>query len=205
MRQLQGSQGLPDSLRGGRSSLMEELGLASLDRQPGARQNMTEQEIREFMNKLNREATAEQDRRSLTRTREVLTELLLRNPPGSGTREFAVPGGPEGSKRPGQGRMARGSRPGDSPGQPGVTEVYDPAFRARVRSHLEGLLGQGPSRGFNVRGEGQAGTSVVPPEEVVVRYERQIEEQLSSEAIPAEFKETIKNYFLSLGVTRSTP
>ena len=165
---------------------------------------MSEKEIREFLDKLNREATAEQDRRSLTRTREVLTELLLRNP-GSSRREFAVPGGRDGSQRPGDRRMAPGGQPGDTPGRSGATEVYDPAFRAKVRSHLEGLLGQGPSRGFNVRGQGQTGSSVVSPEEVVVRYERQIEEQLSSETIPAEFKDTIKNYFLSLGVIRSTP
>lgn len=205
MRNLQATQALPESLRGGRRGLMEELGLGALDRRPGARQNMSEQEIREFMNKLNREATAEQDRRSLTRTREVLTELLLRNPPGSSTRQFAAPGGAQGPTKPEQGRVAQGSRPGDTPGQPGISEVYDPAFRAKVRSHLEGLLGQGPSRGFNVRSEGRAGSSVVPPEEVVVRYERQIEEQLAAETIPAEFKDTIKNYFLSLGVTRNTP
>lgn len=202
---LQRTQTLPDSLRGGRRGLMEELGLGSLDKQPGARQNMSEQEIREFLNKLNREAKAEQERRSLTRTREFLTELLLRNPPAAGTPQYSGPGTPDGSKRPGQGPRVPGSRPGDTPGRPEVAEVYDPAFRARVRSHLEGLLGQGPSRGFSVRSEGHAGTSVVAPEEIVVHYERQIEEQLSSEAIPVEFKDTVKNYFLSLGVTRTTP
>jgi len=205
LRDFRNAQGLPDSLRGGRRGLMDELGLASLDRRPGARRNMSEQEIREFLNKLDRAAKAEQDRRSLRGTREFLTELLLRNPQGSGMQEFAAPGAPAGSERPGQGQTMPGSQPGDAAGRPGVAEVYDPAFRAKVRSHLQGLLGEGPSRGFGVRGEARVSTSVVPQEEVVVRYERQIEEQLSSEAIPADFKDTIKNYFLSLGVTRRTP
>jgi len=205
LRDLRNQQTLPGSLTGGRSGLLDELGLASLDRRRSARQNMSEDEIREFLSKLSREAAAEHDRRSLKRTREFLTELLLRNPQGSGMQEYAAPGVPDGSNKPGQQQMAPGSRPGDAPGRPGVAEAYDPAFRAKVLSHLQGLLGEGPSRGFSILGEGRAGTSVVPKEEVVVRYERQIEEQLSSEQIPADFKDTIKNYFLSLGVTQKTP
>ena len=49
------------------------------------------------------------------------------------------------------------------------------------------------------------GDSTVEEETVVVRYQKQLEAELSSEEIPAEFKETIKNYFLSLGVTRERP
>ena len=59
--------------------------------------------------------------------------------------------------------------------------------------------------GFGFRGEARAGDSTVGEEEVVVRYRRQVEAELSSEEIPAEFKETIKKYFLSLGVTRTGP
>ena len=108
------------------------------------------------------------------------------------------PGGPEGrSESP----PAAGRQPGNEPGK-GQQEPFDPGFQARVRTHLQGLLGKGRSRGFGFRGEARPGDSTVDEERVVVRYRKQVEAELSSAEIPAEFKETIKNYFLSLGVTR---
>ena len=180
-----------------RDDLLESLGLSSLDRRPGGSQDMSEQEVQQFLERLEREARQEQDRRSLGATQQLLTELLLGDAPDESVAGSARPGGPEERvEEP----PAPGQRPGTEPGKEGQ-EAFDPGFQARARTHLQGLLGQGPSRGFGFRGEARAGDSVVSEEPVVVRYRRQVEAELSSEEIPAEFKETIKNYFLSLGVT----
>lgn len=197
----------PQSLsrpRGDGSGLLDQLGLGSMAKRPDDSQSMSEDEIRDFLEKLSQEARAEEERRLLSRTQEALSQLVPGNPRGPGTQQFASPGMPDRSQQPEREQGSPGSLPGDAQARSGVAEAYDPAFRAKVRSHLEGLLGEGPSRGFGFRGPGKAGTSTTPEQEVVVRYERQIEEQMSSEEIPADFKETIKKYFLSLGVTGAT-
>ncbi len=188
-----------DSFQGkSRAEMLESLGLSSLDQRPGDSQDMNAQEVQEFLDRLERDARQEQDRRSLEATQQFLTELLLGDETGESTAEATRPGRPEG---PAEDPPAAGQQPGNEPGK-GGQEPFDPGFQARVRTHLQGLLGPGRSRGFGFRGEAEAGDSTVPEEEVVVRYRRQVEAELSSEEIPAEFKETIKNYFLSLGVTR---
>lgn len=186
------------SLQGkSRGEMLESMGLSSLDRQPGNSSEMSQEEIREFLDRVEREARQEQDRREMASTQQFLTELLPGDAPGESLAEAARPGGPKGEtdESPPAGRQ-----PGNEPGK-GGQEPFDPNFQARVRTHLQGLLGQGPSRGFGFRGEARPGESTVAEEAVVVRYQRQVEAELSSAEIPAEFKETIKNYFLSLGVT----
>lgn len=184
-----------------RSGLLESMGLSSLDRFPGRSADMSAQEVREFLDRIHREAREEQDRRSLAATQEFLTELVPGDAPDESTAEAAAPGGPDGA---GEDGTAAGRLPGDEPAR-GGGEPFDPAFQARVRTHLRGLLGQGPSRGFGFRGEARPGESEVEQEAVVARYRRQVEADLSTAEIPAEFKETIKSYFLSLGVARERP
>ncbi len=181
-----------------RADLLESLGLSSLDRRPGGSTEMSAQEVQDFLDRVEREAREEQDRRSLGSTRRFLTEMLLGDAPDESVAESTRPGGPEG---PSESSPAAGRQPGNEPGK-GQQEPFDPGFQARVRTHLQGLLGQGRSRGFGFRGEARPGDSTVDEERVVVRYRKQVEAELSSAEIPAEFKETIKNYFLSLGVTR---
>ena len=184
-----------------RSDLLESLGLSSLDRRPDGSADMSADEVQRFLDRLEREARQEQDRRALGATQQFLTEMLLGDAPDESMAEAPRRGTPqEGSEEP----PAAGRQPGNEPGTD-RQEPHDPAFQARVRTHLQGLLGKGRSRGFGFRGEARGGESTVSEEAVVVQYRRQLEADLSSEEIPAEFKETIKNYFLSLGVTRERP
>ena len=195
--------GGPDGSSEGRSrsDLLESMGLSSLDRFPGSSEDMSEQEVREFLDRIHREAREEQDRRSLAATREFLTELVPGDPADESTAEAAAPAGPAGPEEEG---TAAGPQPGNEPAR-GGGEPFDPAFQARARAHLRGLIGQGPSRGFGFRGEARPGESEAAEEAVVARYQRQAEADLSTAEIPAEFKETIKSYFLSLGVARERP
>ena len=45
-----------------------------------------------------------------------------------------------------------------------------------------------------------AGKSEVSQDEVIASYRRQAEVELNTERVPEALKETIKNYFLSLGI-----
>jgi len=62
------------------------------------------------------------------------------------------------------------------------------------------LLGEGQSDGLALKGKPSAGKSEISQEEVIASYQRQAEAELNSERIPDTLKETIKNYFLSLGL-----
>src|SRR5688572_26782971 len=77
-----------------------------------------------------------------------------------------------------------------------------PEFRADTSTHVKGALGEGESSGLMFKGKPVPGKSTTSPEEVVASYRRQAEQELNSERVPEALKETIKNYFLSLGEAR---
>lgn len=188
---------LPEQRQGGRLDELNEF--LPMDRQFGSTDNMSADEVRKLLDQLEQDAGSELDRRSLAGTRQFLMELLLKNPAGRHPEGFLPPGRRQG--RPQDAETALGSRPGDQKGRD--RPVYDPLLQARVRSHLKGLLGEGKSRGFTFSGEATPNPTKVFEDEVVVQYERQVEEELASERIPGEFKETIKQYFLALGMTHT--
>jgi hypothetical protein len=51
-----------------------------------------------------------------------------------------------------------------------------------------------------LKGKPLPGKSEVSQEEVVASYRRQAEAELNTERVPEALKETIKHYFLSLGM-----
>jgi hypothetical protein len=67
---------------------------------------------------------------------------------------------------------------------------------------VKGALGEGESSVLMFKGIPTPGKSAVSPSEVVASYRRQAEQELNSERVPEVLKETIKNYFLSLGEAR---
>jgi anti-sigma28 factor (negative regulator of flagellin synthesis) len=74
-----------------------------------------------------------------------------------------------------------------------------PEFRADASTQVKGALGAGESTSLFFKGKPTPGKSTVSQEEVVASYRRQAEQELNSERVPEALKETIKNYFLSLG------
>jgi hypothetical protein len=62
------------------------------------------------------------------------------------------------------------------------------------------LLGEGNSSSLEFKSKPSARKSEVSQEEVIASYRRQAEAELNTERVPEALKETIKNYFLSLGV-----
>jgi hypothetical protein len=160
--------------------------------------NMDQKQVRDFIEQLNRRAATEMDRRNLTEAQQFLL-LLLDGMDGDATRPMEKQSR-MGSSSPSKDDSAKGSLPGDQPGKKGPKVQY-PQFRAQAATHLKGLFGKGSSAGVTLRGEFQGRESKVPQDEIVTLYQRQVEGELSSEEIPQDLKETVKSYFLSLGMS----
>ncbi len=165
---------------------------------PSSGESMDENQLREFIEQLNRQAATEMDRRSLMEAEQFVV-LMLDGMDGETTRPMDRQS-PMASSSPSKEDAKKGSQPGDQPGKKGP-EVQYPQFRAQAETHLKGLFREGPSAGVTLRGEFRAKDSEVPQEEIVTSYQRQVEGELSAEQIPQDMRETVRNYFLSLGMS----
>ena len=166
-------------------------------------EDLEKRDVGDYLEKLRRRIVSELDRRNLQETREFLLHLLeeMRGEESEGPSQgmgLAQRGKSSSAKK----RSGTGSLPGDRPGSKGQ-RVSPPPFQARASTQLKGLLGKGLSAGMTLRGEFPAKESEVPQEEVITSYKRQIEGELASEQIPEELRETVKQYFLSLGMTEN--
>lgn len=166
-----------------------------------ALEQLGQEELEGVLGEFEKGVEAEMDRRAL----KEISDLL----------RFLIRGGGESDEEAGR-RAAHGGAeqathsdrsegpgllPGDRPGSKERATQAPPPFEPGMVAHLKGILGEGEAESFLWRGKPRAGKSVVPVEEVIVSYRRQAEEELASEKIPEGLKETIKNYFLSLGKT----
>ena len=149
-----------------RADLLESLGLSSLDRRPGRSQDMSEQEVQQFLERLEREAGQEQDRRSLEATQQLLTELLLGDAPDESVAESA-PGRRPGGAR-GRGAAGAAARQRARKGRAGAFRPGLPGAGAHASARAPGprpepglrLPGRGPSR--RRHRAGRAGGGPVP-------------------------------------------
>jgi hypothetical protein len=173
---------------------------AAIDKRLPAGAGRGERELRSFLDKLEREVSQELDRRALLETQQFLEQMLKDGQAQSGDSRAQV-GGREEHESPGIGQKehAKGSFPGTEPGKKeGMLET--PRQLPGAATHLKGLLGEGESAGLMLKGKPSAGKANLPQEDVVVSYQRRAEAELNSERVPEGLKETIKNYFLSLGM-----
>jgi hypothetical protein len=160
-------------------------------------------ELDRFLGRLDRDLGAELDRRTLQEIAEFLS-LLLRGGQGQETQEaHQAPFRAGQDSLPAEKTQGKGSFPGDQPGTKGQAPESPPPFKAQAAIHLKGLLGEGKSGSLTFRGEASGGKSKITPEEILTNYRRQAEEEIASERIPESLKETIKSYFLSLGMTEN--
>jgi len=166
---------------------------------PGAGRG--ERELQSFLDKLEREASQELDRRALLETQQFLERMLKDGDAPGGESETRIAGREEhDSLGAGQKEQTKGSFPGTEPGTKEGTSELPQQPPGRAATHLKGLLGEGGSAGVMLKGRPSAGKPNLPQEEVVVSYQRRAEAELNSERVPEALKETIKNYFLSLGM-----
>jgi len=158
------------------------------------------QGLKNFLDQLERDVAGEMDRRSLADVENFLALLLQGGQAGEVPSKSVRGGGREGENRSDNDKTGgKGELAGNQPGSP-AGSAQSPQAGASAITRLQGILGEGKSSGFTWRGEAKAGRSKVPEEEIAASYRRQVEEDLASEKIPQEMKETVKKYFLSLGM-----
>ena len=170
-----------------------------------APEQLGQEELEGVLGELEKGVEAEMDRRALKEISDLLRFLIRGG--GESDKEAGHRAAQGGADRATQGdrQEGTGSVPGDRLGTKEPAAQAPPPFEPGMAAHLKGILGEGKAESFLWRGKPRAGKSVVPVEDVIVSYRRQAEEELASEKIPEGLKETIKNYFLSLGMTGEKP
>jgi hypothetical protein len=197
---------LPDGAKGerglGQSSLERLATLPQLkrqlDQQGQANRSLSQNELKSFLDSMDKQVTGELDRRTLLDAQQFL-EQLAKQEPGEKAESNARVAGRGEQDLPGEGEKAKtnSNRPGS---EPGTKEEIQPApqLPAAAATQLKGMIGQGNSSGVALKGKPSAGKTEVPQEEVIATYQRQAEQELNTERVPEALKETIRRYFLSL-------
>lgn len=203
---------LPGSAKGqeglGREALERLGGLPRLKEEIGKRlpsfEKLEMKDLQSLLDRLERQVAAELDRRALLETGEFLGHLLREMEAGE-NQDLIGKAGPmeQGRWAQAERERAKGIFPGDQPGTRESAERSLPPFKASAGAHLKGLLGEGRGGSLSFRGEPKGGKSEISQEEILASYRRQAEEELASERIPEALRETVKKYFLSLGMAGS--
>ena len=170
-----------------------------LDRGQQGGQGFGQNELKSFLDRLEQQATGELDRRALIDAQQFLEQMMK----GAGNRNdsnMQMAGrGEQEAADDGTREKNHSNLPGKEAGKKddGVNSL--PEFRGGAPTQVKGLLGEGDSSGVVFKGTPAAGKSALAQQEVVANYRRQAEQELNSERVPEALKETIRNYFLSLG------
>ena len=175
-----------------------------LEKDPRAGQGMGQSELKSFLDRLNNQVTGELDRRALLDAQQYLDQMMKQ---GQGQKaENTQRSGAKGDEElgaDGEREKNLSSLPGKEPGKTDEGYRSMPEFRGGASTHVKGALGEGESSGVVFKGKPMPGKSGLSPAEVVASYRRQAEQELNSERVPEGLKETIKNYFLSLGTNET--
>jgi hypothetical protein len=171
-----------------------------LAREPRAGQGLTQNELKSFLDKMDKQVTGELDRRALLDAQQFLEQMMKQGQGDKGQNQ--VRSGEKGEEElPADGVKDKNqsNRPGKEPGKQDEGYRSLPEHRAGASTQVKGLLGEGESSGIVFKGKPTPGKSGLSQADVVASYRRQAEQELNSERVPEGLKETIKNYFLSLG------
>jgi hypothetical protein len=180
-------------------------GLPQLKREFGRQeqtgQRLAQNELKSFLDRLEQQVTGELDRRTLLDAQQFLEQLMRDGQGQKGESNMQMAGGRDQDlPQAGEKSKSRGNLAGNEAGRKEPTWQPAPQFSGGATTHLKGLLGEGQSNAMALRGKPVPGKSEVSQEEVIASYRRQAEAELNTERVPEALKETIKNYFLSLGI-----
>lgn len=157
-------------------------------------------ELKSFLDKLDRQVTGELDRRSLIDAQQYLEQMMKQGQGEKG--ENYARSGERGDPDPaadGAKEKTQSNLPGKEPGKRDEDYRALPDLHPGASTQVKGLLGEGESSAVDLKGKPTPGKSGLSQAEIVASYRRQAEQELNSERVPEGLKETIKNYFLSLG------
>ena len=159
-----------------------------------------QRDLKSFLDQLDRQVSGELDRRALLDAQQYLQQMMKQGQSEKGE-NFArsSTAGEEDANAEGVKEKNHSNLPGKEPGEKNEDARSLPEFRADASTQVKGALGEGESSGLMFKGRPAPGKSAVSQSEVFASYRRQAEQELNSERVPEALKETIKNYFLSLG------
>lgn len=163
-------------------------------------QKLDQNTLRSFLDRLDKQATGELDRRTLLEAQQYLEQLMKQGQGEQGEQSVRAPQGKE-QEGGGDGERARtnNSLPGQEPGKKDEGLQSLPEMTGGAAARVKGTLGEGESSSIEFKSKPVPGKSALSQEEVIATYRRQAEAELNSERVPEALKETIKNYFMSLG------
>ena len=170
------------------------------DKENQAGQKLSQNTLQSFLDRLDKQATGELDRRTLLEAQQFLEQLMKQGQAEKGEHSVRAPAGKE-QDGSGDGEKMRtnSNLPGKDPGKKEDGFQSLPESPAGAPARVKGELGEGESSGVVFKGKPVPGKSELSQEEVIATYRRQAEAELNSERVPEALKETIKNYFMSLG------
>lgn len=160
---------------------------------------MSQKELRDFVEQLERSLRAQMDRLTLADIREYVEQMLGRTEGETLESTRQARGEGQSNSREGEKADARGPAAGTEPGSKEPAAQETPPLSPQGPRQLRGHLGEGKSTSLSLNVDPPPGKSKVPQEEIIAGYQRQAEEDLASERIPEGLKETVRKYFLSLG------
>ncbi len=174
------------------------------DKEHQAGQKLSQNALQSFLDRLDKRATGELDRRTLVEAQQFLEQLMKQGQGEKGEHGVRAPAGrgQDGSDD-GEKMRTNSNLPGKEPGKKDEGFQSLPEFSAGAPARVQGTLGEGESSGVVFKGKPAPGRSELSQEEVIAAYRRQAEAELNSERVPEALKETIKNYFLSLGTNET--
>lgn len=169
------------------------------DQQGQTNRSLNQNELKSFLDAMDKQVTGELDRRTLLDAQQFLEQLAKQGQGEKAETNARVAGRGE-QDFPGDGEKAKSdsNRPGSEPGTKEEALQPAPQLPVGAATHLKGMIGEGNSSGVALKGKPSPGKTEVSQEEVIASYRRQAEQELNTERVPEALKETIRRYFLSL-------
>jgi hypothetical protein len=164
-------------------------------------QSFSQNEMKSFLDKLNQQVTGELDRRSLLDAQQFLDQMAKggQRQAEENNARMSGRGNEEDGPAGGEKTQNQSSLPGKELGNREEVLQALRQFPDLPATHLKGSIGEGSSSAVEFKGRPTTGGhSVVSQDDVIASYRRQAEQELNTEAIPEELKETVKKYFMSL-------
>ncbi|HEY7316384.1 MAG TPA: hypothetical protein VIE89_02350 [Candidatus Binatia bacterium] len=172
-----------------------------LQQEGRAAESFARDDLKSFLDRLEKQATAELDRRTLLDAQQFLDQVMKQGQGEKGDSEARLAGQEErDAPTDGERTSNNNNSPGKEPGKKEAESQPLPQFEPGPSAHVKGLLGEGGSSGLLFKAKPTPGKSKVSQDDVITSYRRQAEVELNTERVPEELKETIRNYFLSLGM-----
>jgi uncharacterized protein (DUF2267 family) len=171
-----------------------------LGREPQKGQGFGQNQMRDFLQRMEQQTTGELDRRALIDAQQFLQQMMQRGQANQNQQNLRA-AGREGAEEADTGEKTKSAshRPGTEPGTKDDATHTSPPPAGGASTQVKGQLGAGESSGIVFKGKPAPGKSQLSQQEIFASYQRQAEQELDSERVPEALKEMIKNYFMSLG------